>query len=97
MYGLMVEDLEKFKEMTGVSIWDYAKEHGLRVEYGDPNSLTRARYLGLVFSGDFEHSEESDFRDDETKTEFKQRVRDALPKNAPEKYIGMWTESYYDG
>lgn len=96
IYGILVDDEDAFEKLTGLTLRGYANQHGLRVEYGDPNGWETYRYLGLVVAGDFEHSYESDMKDGETKKDFKARVDAALPAGLRGDAC-MHTESFYDG
>ena len=97
VYGARISDEDGFEELTGMTVYDYANKHKLREVYGDPNAWERYCYLGLVLSGEFEHSYVSDLGENETKAEFMKRVDGLLPDGIPKCDIGMFSESYRDG
>ncbi len=97
VYGVKLENESEFKDLTGIGLYDFVRDSDLDDFFGDPNEWNPSTYVGLVLSGDFEHSYHSDLREDETKGQFKQRVRDLLPESIPDDRIGMFSESFYNG
>ena len=80
------------KPVFGIKyIEELADKWKLKDYYGD-----NSQYIGLVLSGEFEHDRESDMRDDETKIQFKERIKNSFPKELQEK-CEWCSESYYDG
>ncbi len=97
VYGVKLENESEFKDLTNIDLYDFLRDSDLDDLIGDPNEWNPSIYVGLVLSGDFEHSLYSDLREDETKGQLKQRVRDLLPESIPDNRIGMFSESFYNG
>ena len=68
-----------------------AKDAGLKVIFGENDT-----YVGLIASGEIEHGMVGDMRDDETRIQFQERIKKALPENLREK-AGWHSESWYNG
>ena len=68
-----------------------ATDSGLRVIYVECDI-----YVGLVESGEVEHGMVGDMRDDETRIQFQDRIKNALPKDIQNK-AQWYSESWYNG
>ena len=97
VYGVKLESEKEFEKLTGIDLYEFLKVSGLGDFGGDPNSWDSKLYVGLILSGEFEHSYRSDIREDETPVQFRQRVRDLLPETIPDDMIGTFSESFYNG
>jgi len=97
VFGARLENEAEFEKLTGQDMHEFLANSELDDFYGDPNGWEPEVYVGLCLSGEFEHCQRSDIRDDETPNQFKQRVRDLLPRSIPEDMIGTYSESYYNG
>ena len=71
---------------------EIAEATGLKVKYGEDST-----YVGLVESGENEHSIIGDMRDDETRAQFQKRVDDAFISAGIQDKAEWWSESWYNG
>ncbi len=97
VYGIRLDSEDEFKKLTGIDLYEFVSNSDLDDVFGDPDAWDRYIYVGLVIAGDFEHSQSSDMREDETPAQFKQRVRDLLPESIPDDRIGTFSESFFNG
>ena len=97
VYGIKLENEKEFEELTGIDLYKFLSDSELDDFSVGPGSWNDNFYIGLILSGEFEHSFRSDMREDETLIQFKQRVRDLLPMTIPDDMIDIFSESYYDG
>lgn len=94
LYGIEVANHEEFLEKFGngeMYVEVLAQKWGLG-EYCGDNST----YIGLIISGDFEHCSECDMRDDETKIQFMDRIKNSFPEELRNQ-CNWHSESYYNG
>ena len=68
-----------------------AQESGLEVIYGEDDA-----YVGLIESGEIEHGMVGDMRGDETRIQFQERIKNALPEKIREK-AQRYSENWYNG
>ena len=96
VYGIRLESEKEFEELTGINLYEFLSTSDLDDLGGNP-AWDNGLYVGLVLSGEFEHTFRSDMREDETLAQFKQRVRDLLPETIPDDMISIFSESFYNG
>lgn len=87
LYGIRFKRDEDSEEKAS----QLARSTGLKVLYGDYNL-----YVGLTESGEVEHSRVGDMRDDETRLQFQERIRNALPESIRGE-ADWYSESWYNG
>jgi len=96
LVGISFESEDEADKALGMSWYDYIKEHNLDYHYGDPDSWDQAFYIGLVMSGESDHSPMGDMKSDETKDQFEERVRNSFPEELRSQ-VSWHYESYYNG
>ena len=87
LYGIRINNQKEFLEKYG----DEMHKWGLTEYSGDYSD-----YIGLIISGEFEYSPDSDMKDDETKIQFMERIKNSFPEDLQDQ-CGWYSESYYDG
>ena len=84
LFGVRFEEDDKEVEKI-------AKDSDLEVITGQYNT-----YIGLIESGEIEHDMVKGMRDDETRIQFQERIKKALPVELQSK-ADWYSESWYNG